>query len=427
MQTYRRPQADALSQRLREPVRWINIVAGPRQVGKTTLVRQVLEEFPNSRYLSADAASEVLSVLPFAIGSSPSADSVGGGVAGSPDAAWLVRQWQQARLLAKSGQSTFVLAIDEIQKIPRWSETVKGLWDEDRADGLAMHVVLLGSSPLLVQDGLAESLAGRFEPTRTGHWSYPEMHAAFGFGIEEFVYFGGYPGPIAAGLHRDEARWRSHVIGALIEPSIDRDILALNRVDRPALLKQLFWLGCDYSAQVLALAGMAENLREMGSEDVKGHTNTVAKYLDLLSKAGLLASLQKYSGSKLRQRTSSPKLLALNNALMAVATGYGFAAARADRTLWGRMVECVAGAHLVSTADPDTVTYWREGKREVDFVLGRGQRLAAIEVKSGAAAGRMPGLDAFVAGHTGTRRVVVGDGGDASLVEFLSYPAEYWL
>jgi len=318
-----------------------------------------------------------------------------------------------------------VLAIDEVQKIPRWSDTVKGLWDADRAAGLQMHVVLLGSSPLLVQDGLAESLMGRFDPIRMGHWSYTEMHTAFGLSLDEYIYFGGYPEPVATGLYRDEGRWRSHVAGALIEPSIDQDVLAMNRVDRPALLKQLFWLGCNYSGQILALDNIAQNLREQ-NEGSEAHTDTVAKYLDLLGKAGLVAGLQKYSGSMLRKRTSSPKLLALNNALMAAASGYDYATAKADRSFWGRMVETAVGAHLYNSGDPSMLGYWRKGKLEVDFVLSRGRQITAIEVKSGGAGRGMPGLHAFAATYPDCRRLAVGEGG-ISLVDFFSQPAEYWL
>ena len=342
------------------------------------------------------------------------------------DAAWLIRQWQEARLQASRTDEPFVLAIDEVQKIPHWSDTVKGLWDADRAAGLSMHVILLGSSPLLVQDGLTESLMGRFEPIRMGHWSYEEMHTAFGLGLDEYLYFGGYPEPVATGLYRDEERWRNHVAGALIEPSIEQDVLAMQRVDRPALLKQLFWLGCNYSGQILSLDKIAYNLREK-NEGKEAHTGTVAKYLDLLGKAGLVAGLQKYSGNMLRQRTSPPKLLALNNALMAVASGYDFAAAKADRSFWGRMVESAVGAHLYNSGDPNLLRYWREGdKLEVDFILAKGKRLVAIEVKSGNQLRNLSGLDAFCSRHIESKRLVIHDDG-TPLVEFLSQPAEYWL
>jgi predicted AAA+ superfamily ATPase len=421
---FQRPQALTLKERLTEPVRWINIVVGPRRVGKTTLVRAVLDELPSNRrwYVSADQGElQPFAASSFALSNTSTLTAPGA----KADTAWLARQWQEARLRASRAEHPFVFAVDEVQKIPRWSETVKGLWDADRNAGLEMHVILLGSSPLLVQDGLNESLMGRFEVIRTGHWSYPEMHTAFGLELSEYIYFGGYPEPAATGLFRDEARWRSHVVSSLIEPSINQDVLALNRVDRPALLKQLFWLGCDYSAQILALDNMAQNLREK-NEGNEAHTGTIAKYLDLLGKAGLVTGLQKYSGSSLRQRTSSPKLLALNNALMAVATGYDFAAAKADRSLWGRMVESAVGSHLYSTSDPGVLSYWRKGKLEVDFVLARGRLVTAIEVKSGGSVRRMPGLDAFVDAYPNSKRILVGEGG-ISLVEFLSTPAEHWL
>lgn len=425
MDDYQRPQAATLLKRLDESVRWIHIVAGPRRVGKTTLVRQVLNELAAQRrlYVSADQ-TEGIAGSPFS--PSPALASTAYAATGAKaDAAWLIRQWQEARLQASRTDMPFVLAIDEVQKIPHWSDIVKGLWDADRAAGLTMHVILLGSSPLLVQDGLTESLMGRFEPIRMGHWSYEEMHTAFGLGLDEYLYFGGYPEPVATGLYRDELRWRNHVAGALIEPSIEQDVLAMQRVDRPALLKQLFWLGCSYAGQILALDNIAQNLREK-NEGGEAHTNTVAKYLDLLGKAGLVAGLQKYSGSMLRQRTSSPKLLALNNALMAVASGYDFTTAKADRSFWGRMVENAVGAHLYNSGDPSMLTYWRKGKLEVDFVLARGRLVAPIEVKSGKGGRSMPGLVAFAAAYPGSKRLVVGEGG-IPLVEFLSEPAERWL
>lgn len=425
MPDFERPQAAILRQHLKEPVRWLNIVAGPRRVGKTTMVRALLSERAFSRYVSADQVATQAPPSRLNWASDAIAPTEHAGAGKKADATWLIRQWQESRVLASRTESPFVFAIDEIQKIPNWSETVKGLWDEDRASGLEMHVILLGSSPLLVQHGLTESLMGRFELIRMGHWSYLEMHQAFDVDLDEYIYFGGYPEPIATGLYRDEARWRSHVAGSLIEPSIEQDVLAMNRVDRPALLKQLFWLGCNYSAQILALDNMAQNLREKNEGD-EAHTGTVAKYLDLLGKAGLVAGLQKYSGSMLRQRTSSPKLLALNNALMAVASGYDFTAAKADRSFWGRMVESTVGAHLYNSGDPSMLTYWRKGKLEVDFVLARGRRISAIEVKSGGSGRGMPGLAAFANAYPDCRRLLVGEGG-ISLVDFLSQSADQWL
>lgn len=426
MPIYERPHGATLRQRLREPVHSLNIVVGPRQVGKSTLVKAVLQDFnPYASYISAEptgleSTSPIRDSLPNETYAIAHSDGIG-----RINEDWLIHQWQAARRRAANADGPFVLAIDEIQKVPRWSEIVKGLWDQDRARGLNMHVILLGSSPLLVHRGLSESLMGRFELLRMGHWAYPEMHTAFAMSLDEYIYFGGYPGPAKSGLWRDERRWRAYVAASLIEPSIERDIFELNRVDRPALLKQLFWLGCDYSAQILSLDNMAQNLRERG-EGEEAHTGTVAKYLDLLGKAGLLAGLQKFSGSMLRQRTSPPKLLALNNALMAVASGYDFASAMADRSFWGRMVESAVGAHLYNSGGQDLLTYWRKGKLEVDFVVSRGRKVVALEVKSGRASRPMPGLAAFCSNYPDCSRLVVGEGGVA-LVDFLSEPADYWL
>src|SRR5205807_8790309 len=241
----------------------------------------------------------------------------------------------------------------------------------------ALKVVLLGSAPLLVQRGLTESLAGRFEVLHLPHWSFAEMRAAFGFSLEEYVYFGGYPG--AASLVHEPDRWRRYILDALIETTIARDVLLLTRVDKPALLRRLFELGCRYSGQVLSYTKMLGQLHEAGN------TTTLAHYLELLGGAGLLTGLAKYSGRAVRQRGSSPKLQVLNTALMSAQSGLSLDEARADREFWGRLVESAVGAHLANSAAVGEceLFYWREGSREVDFVVRVGRTLTAIEVKSG--------------------------------------------
>ena len=240
MLNFQRVQANTLRERLDEPVRWLNIIAGPRRIGKTTLVQTVLGEHFDERslYVSAGQQSEARSIssalnaVDYAATHATEAPTEL-----SADAGWLIRQWHRGRQLVGRMAEPFVLAIDEVQKVPRWSETVKALWDEDRANGLAMHVVLLGSSPLLVQRGLTESLMGRFELIRLGHWTYPEMHAAFGLSLDENLYFGGSPEPVKEGIYRNESRWRRFVIDGLIEPSIELDIYKLERVERRPLRK----------------------------------------------------------------------------------------------------------------------------------------------------------------------------------------------
>ena len=289
-----------------------------------------------------------------------------------------------------------------------------------RIDGSSgpLHVILLGSAPLLMQQGLSESLAGRYETVRLMHWSFTEMSAAFGFDLQRYVYFGGYPG--GAPLIPEQSRWHAYIAEALVEPNIERDILAMQRVDKPALLKRLFQLGAEYSGQILSYNKMLGQLQDAGN------TTTLARYMDLLSNAGLITGLTKYAAGAHRRRSSSPKLNVLNTALMAVASGYTFEEAKADRSYWGRLVESAVGAHLFNTGTPEhRLHYWRENGSEVDFVLTRGRRLVAFEVKSGVRKPRTSGLERFAERFDVQATVVVGEGG-LLLSEFLSTPAWEW-
>lgn len=416
--TFYRSQVHALRERLQEPPLFITIVAGPRQVGKTTIVRQALVEC--AHYFLAVDQPDVPRASAFGSFASQTSD-----IDGAPrDAAWLIRSWQDARQQFKAFKlnfptQPFAFVLDEIQKVSRWSETVKGLWDADRAQGLEMHVILLGSSPLLMQKGLTESLAGRYELMRATHWSFIEMHQAFDFTLNEYIYFGGYPG--SARLIRDEERWRNYVLASLVQPSIDTDILQMTRVDKPALLKQLFALGASYSGQILALGKVKGQLQDAGNE------TTLAGYLDLLGNAGLLTGLHKYHVGAARRRASAPKFNVLNTALMSSATPYTFAQAQADRSYWGRLVESAVGAHLCNTVTAnEEISYWRESPHEVDFVISNAIQLTAIEVKSGASTGQLGGLDEFAKQHSTSKPLLVGTGG-IELTEFLSYPLVHWL
>lgn len=415
VKSYQRQEVSTLLSRLSEPPRFLIFVAGPRQVGKTRLVRDTLTQYDQKRYdfVSVDPQDEIR------VPGFTSAEEVAEQDASPRDAAWLVRRWQRARSAARESANGYILVLDEIQKIPRWSEVVKGLWDADRAEKLDLHIVLLGSSPLLMLKGMSESLTGRYELIRVTHWSFLEMHEAFDFDLEDYIYFGGYPG--SAAYIRDELRWRNYVNGSLIEPSIEKDILMMTRVDKPALLKQLFHLGCNYSGQIFSYTKMQGQLQDAGN------TVTLAHYLDLLGNAGLIYGLQKYAGQLHRRRASSPKFNVLNNALMSAGSGYTKAEAKADRSYWGHLVESAVGAHLYNTGHPGcNLYYWRESSREVDFVIERGKNLTAIEVKSGPASSHASGFDAFEENFGKCRKLLVGEGG-IPLVEFLSYPAEHWL
>ena len=394
---YARPQVQELVGRLREPRRFIQVVAGARQVGKTTLVEQAAEASGlSARYASADQ---------------PTLRGV----------EWLEQQWEAARSLAAgAGEGGALLVLDEVQKIPEWSEAVKYWWDADTRAGLDLKVVVLGSAPLLVERGAGESLAGRFEMMRLPHWSFAEMRAAFGWSLEEYIFYGAYPG--AAPLIRQPARWARYVRDALIEPIISRDVLLLSRVDKPALLRRLLELACAYSGQILSYTKMLGQLQDAGN------TTTLAHYLDLLARAGLVTGLQKYAGGAVRRRASSPKLQVFNTALIAAQANMTLKQARQDRAFWGRLVESAVGAHLANAAARGACEayYWRERNREVDFVMRAGNRLAAIEVKSGRNGAALPGMAAFAEAFRPARKLLVG--GDGIDVEtFLLKPVEEWL
>lgn len=370
---YRRPIFATALERLRQPRRFLQVLAGPRQVGKTTLAQQLVDALGWPAHV-ATADEPTLR-----------------------DAAWLRQQWDAARGLTRATAGA-VLVLDEIQKVAGWSETVKRLWDEDTAARRRLRVLLLGSAPLLVQRGLTESLAGRFELIRVWHWRYAEMRAAFGWDVERYVYFGGYPG--AAPLVKDEARWGAYIRDALIETTVSRDILLLARVDKPALLRQLFGLACELSGQIVSYQKLLGQLHDAGN------TTTLAHYLDLLAGAGMVAGLQKYSGSRVRQRGSSPKLLALNTALIGATTGASFAESRADPERWGRLVESAVGAHIYRPDRP--LLYWREGDREVDYIYRAAGGTNALEVASGRRKGTLRGMAALLKAHPRARPLLVG-------------------
>ncbi len=415
--SYQRKEVSLLLSRLKESPRLLLFIAGPRQIGKTTIVRDVLSEFSPDHYHFVPVDRPDEEQYPgYTIATSSSYDQS----SGVRDIAWLIEKWQWARDAARKSERGHILVFDEIQKVPDWSEAVKGLWDADRAEGLNLHVVLLGSSPLLMQKGMSESLTGRYELIRVTHWSFLEMHEAFDFDLDDYLYFGGYPG--SAVFIRDESRWRNYVNGSLIEPSIEKDIFEMTRVDKPALLKQLFHLGCAYSGQIVALDKM------LGQLQGAGNTTTLARYLEMLGNAGLIVGLQKYyTGQQLRRRASPPKFNVLNNALMTAGSGYSKVEAKADRTYWGRIVESAVGQHLYNSGHPDCrLHYWRENSREVDFVIERGSKITVIEVKSGASSGYIKGFDLFEEKFGHCKKVLVCDT-SIPLVEFLSYPAEHWL
>lgn len=391
--TYIRKEYHTLRARLQEPRRFMHVLAGPRQVGKSTLVRQVVQEF----------------TIPYSLEVADAVDP--------KDSDWIRRVWEGARTtMTLRGEQERLLVIDEIQKIDNWSEVVKREWDEDTRRHIQLKVVLLGSSRLLLKKGLTESLAGRFELIRLGHWSYHEMHEAFGMTLDQYIYFGGYPG--AAPLVEDEKRWRKYIKDSLVAPSIEKDVLMTSTIYKPALMKQLFELGCGYSAEMLSLTKL------MGQLQDAGNVTTLASYLELLDQCTLLKGLQKYAHDDARKRSSIPKYQVYNNALLTAYKGRSFLTDRIDTQLWGRWVESAIGAHLIGSAEEldYQIFYWRESSLEVDFILVNKGEVTAIEVKSGRR-GMNSGLPAFAKTFHPHRSFVVGTGG-VSIEDFLSSDLE---
>ncbi|MGE3954242.1 MAG: ATP-binding protein [Parachlamydiales bacterium] len=378
--------------RLREPRRFIQVLIGPRQVGKTTLALQVAETLKRPcHYVTADLAT-------------------------LQDTAWIEQQWEVARrqIDAKRGG---LLVIDEVQKVPHWSNMIKALWDRDSRDGVNLTVMILGSSPWLMQKGLAESLAGRFEIIPVTHWSYSEMAESFDWPLDHYLYFGGYPGSAPFADPQEVARWVAYINDSLVETTLSRDILLMTQVNKPALLRRIFQFACTYSGQILSYNKMVGQLQDAGN------TTTVAHYLELLEGAGLVCGLEKFAMERVRRRGSSPKLMVLNTALLTAQSGKSYREAKEDRVFWGRLVESAVGAYLLNgiRGTPIELFYWREGQEEVDFVLRKGDTLVAIEVKSNHDTLAKSGMGTFVKRFSPNRILLVGDAG-IPLERFLKTP-----
>ena len=351
---YKRNLVEQLINRMREDRKFAQVVTGPRQTGKTTAVLQALEsmEIPH-HFISADDPEIVSSQ-------------------------WLHNEWDKARMLQRQTGADVILAVDEIQKVPNWSSVVKLLWDEDTRKKLPVKVILLGSSALLIRKGLGESMAGRYEVLYCSHWNYSECKTVFDFTFEDFLFFGGYPG--AAVLKDDIERWVRYMGTSIVEPVISKDILQMEAVRKPALLRLLFTLGASCSAQELSYTKMLGQLHDAGN------TVTLAHYLELLNNENVLCGLQKYSSNKIRAKQTSPRFMVYDTSLLIWAAGSTRKKFLEMPDYKGHLIESAIGAYLLSRGREEgfSVYWWRERENEVDFVIeNEPSSLTAIEVKSG--------------------------------------------
>lgn len=395
MNSFERSLVPLLVGEFEKPQPVFQVVTGPRQVGKTTIAQQVMDKLPfPSIYASAD------SPLP-------------------PGPEWIETQWLRAEIEADRSGGVVLLVLDEVQKVRGWSESLKSKWDAARRSSRDIRLLVLGSSALLIQAGLSESLTGRFFLHRCSHWTFQECADAFAWDLPRWLYFGGYPG--AAVFSDDERKWKRYVTDSLIETVLAHDVLQLQKITKPTLLRHLFALAATFPAQILSYNKMLGQLQDAGN------TTTLAHYLRLLETAFLVSGLELFSRGAVRKRGSSPKLLLWNNALVNALSNRSFNESIADTSWWGRLVENAVGAHLVNNLHPVdySITYWRHGDREVDFVVARGTELYAIEVKSGRS-GKVSSLDAFRARFPDARLLAVGGNG-IPLKDFFSTPADRWV
>lgn len=388
---YKRAEYQIIKSRIEEPRKFIQVVMGPRQVGKSTVVKQVLQDLETPwQFFSADNV--------------PASNS-----------AWVSNCWATVRSLKDINRyNSIVLVIDEIQKIANWSEVVKKEWDDDTFYNRNIKVILLGSSRVLLEKGLSESLSGRFEEIRMTHWSYTEMHDCFGFNIDRYLYYGGYPGAASLIDEDDDERYQQYIQSSIVEATINKDILMDTPIGKPALLRQAFELGASYSGQILSLSKM------LGSLQDAGNTTTLSGYIHLLDESCMLNGLQKYSIDTARRKSSIPKFQVYNNALKTIFSPLSFKQAILDRKAWGHIFESGIGAYIISQAFVHRfeVFYWRERNDEVDFVLRKKGSIVAIEVKSNAEK-NTSGLEIFKALFSPEKSLIIGDGG-ISAKEFLS-------
>lgn len=373
---FERDIVTTLQKRLSEPRKFIQIVVGPRQTGKSTAVYQALEKIKSPIVqFSFDRPRD-------------------------QNAKRLEKVWDEARLLLVDSDEV-VLSLDEVQKVPDWSSTVKYLWDNDTFNKRNIKVILTGSSALTIKSGMAESLKGRYEEIQSTQWTFSECSEAFGYSLDDFLFFGGYPG--SAPLIDDVDRWFAFMHDSIIEPTLMQDVLEMETVRKPVVLRALFEIGAAYSSQEISYRKL------LGQLDDKGNTETISYYLTLLSHAGMLSGLKKYDNKLIRSKSSSPRLMVHDTSLMTATLEVSPEILMKDKAMRGYLVESAVGAYLIgrSMVDRFSLYWWRERDAEVDFVITKGKKVTALEVKSGRVK-NIKGLGVFVSKFPGTYSMVVG-------------------
>lgn len=445
---FHRPLLDTLLSRLNEEPMNIIYFYGPRQSGKSTLVMEADRRLGSrSQYIAVDSDvnlspltdssyEETESILSYEQTPDEPSESQLQAVRSQR----LRQMWQKMRKSVQNSGEKGVFFIDEIQKIKNFPELVKGLWDHDRRLGIPLHVVLLSSSPLLMQDGLSESLAGRFERLHCPHWSFTEMRDAFGYTLSMYIFFGGYPkfgqllGPkftpkITIDLHQ---RWISYIKESIVETTLEQDIKQLKRIANPDLFRDLFEHCLLSSSQIISHNTMYARLPSQDKKQV------YLDYLDFYAQACLLTHIHKYYGQKhWYSKRSDPKFLTLDTGLLSAMKGMRYEQAQKDRVYWGQLVESAVGAHIYNSKSPDMkLFYWRahkNGKKaeEIDFVLHDGShaQLFAFEVKGSRVrrnARLAENLESFKQSF-GFLPKLIGIGGDIELEDFFARPLSQWL
>lgn len=388
---------ELLLQRLAEPApSRIQLLAGPRQVGKTTLLLELAEKLGSvAIYVAADG---------------PEASLPG----------FWERLWARAESCAKADGRAVVL-LDEAHVLHDWATRLKGEWDRLRRRRLAVQIVATGSSALHLGLGSRESLAGRFERIVLSHWSAASLvdvfHVDPGDAAEMLVRMGAYPGAFA---YRDDLdRWAAYVRDAILEPAIGRDLLALAPVRKPALLRQVFAVCASSPAQIVSLQKIQGQLQDPGAIE------TVAHYLALLEEAFLVAPLVKHSLKTARRRAAPPKLVTLSNAFLAITHPHGMPDREREPARFGMWVEnaCLAFAWNAG----QRVSYWREEPFEVDAVIEGNWGKWAVEIKTGAVSpADLRGLTEFTRRYTDYRPLVLCDANQGDAVERLGIDALLW-